>query len=55
MNHTFLTRAKADELAARLNAEDDEGWSYKAKHCPYGTGWSYIEAYDEDGVLFGPL
>ena len=55
MNHTFLTRAKADELAAKLNAEDDEGWSYKAKHCPYGTGWSYIEAYDEDGVLFCAL
>jgi len=55
MHHTFLTRAKADELAARLNAEDDEGWTYKAKHCPIGTGWSYVEAYDEDGFLVGPL
>lgn len=55
MNRTFLTPAKADELAAKLNAEDDEGWRYAAKHCPRGTGWSVVEAYDEDGILVGAL
>ena len=55
MNHTFLTPAKADELAAKLNAEDDEGWLYTAKHDPLGTGWSVIQAYDEDCILVGAL
>ena len=55
MNHTFLTPAKADELVAKLNAEDEEGWLYTAKHDPLGTGWSFIQAYDEDGILVGAI
>jgi len=31
-----------------MNATDDD-WVYVAKHDPKGTGWSFIEVYDEDG------
>jgi len=41
--------AKANELAAALQAGDDDGWTYTAIHDPKGTGYSYIAIYDEDG------
>jgi hypothetical protein len=36
-----------------LNATDD--WDYKVKHDPAGTGYSFIEVYDEDGEFISGL
>ena len=46
--------ADAEAAAAELNAADDE-WSYTVKHDPTGRGYSFIEVYDEDGLLLGKL
>ena len=43
---------KAEEVAAVLRANDSE-WSYLVKHDPKGTGYSFIEIYDEDGEFVG--
>ena len=51
--HTLYAPAKAEEIAALLTAEDDDGWTYKAKHDPLGTGWSFIEVFDEDQFIIG--
>ena len=52
-SHTLYAPAKAEEVAALLTAGDDDGWTYKPKHDPLGTGWSFIEVFDEDAVLIG--
>jgi len=52
-NHTLYAPAKAEEVAALLTAVDEDGWTYKPKHDPLGTGWSFIEVFDEDTVLIG--
>jgi hypothetical protein len=44
--------AKADAIAAALQAGDDE-WTYRAIHDPKGTGFSFVNVYDEDNVLVG--
>ncbi len=51
LNHTgnFLTKDKAESLATELNATDEDGWTYRAKHDPKGTGYSLVEVFDEDG------
>jgi len=46
---TFFSREKANETAAMLNADEYDDWTYVAKHDPKGTGYSFIEIYDEDG------
>ena len=38
---------KAEESAAEMNSSDD--WTYKVVHDPKGTGYSFIEIYDENG------
>jgi hypothetical protein len=43
--------AKAEQLAAELQRGEDDGWSYTAVHDPKGTGYSFIEITDEDGVF----
>lgn len=48
--HTLYTPAKAEAVAAEMN-ETDEDWSYVVVHDPKGTGYSFIEVYDEDGIL----
>ena len=48
MTKKFYTKEKAEAVAAEMNATDDD-WVYVAKHDPKGTGWSFIEVYDEDG------
>jgi len=50
---TLYTPEKAEAVAAELNATDD--WSYRPVHDPKGTGWSYIEIYDEDGEFVAKL
>lgn len=49
----FLSREKAEEVAAEMNATDD--WQYRPVHDPKGTGYSFIEVYDEDGEFMGRL
>ena len=41
--------AKVEDIAAKLTADDCDGWQYRAKHDPNGTGGSVIEVYDENG------
>lgn len=49
---TYYAPEKAEQVAASLNAWDDE-WTYRVKHDPAGTGYSFIEVYDEDGEFVG--
>jgi hypothetical protein len=45
--HTLFPPAQAETIAAAMQADD--GWTYRVKHDPNGTGYSFIEVYDEDG------
>ncbi len=58
-NYSLISKEKADEIAAILNAESNtdggDGWKHKAVHDPKGTGNSFIEVYDEQGILLGKL
>ena len=45
--HQTFIPGKAEAIAKELNETDD--WSYVVKHDPKGTGFSFIEIYDEDG------
>ncbi len=38
----------AEWIAHELRLGDPD-WAYVVKHCPKGTGLSFIEIYDEDG------
>jgi hypothetical protein len=49
----LYTPEKAEALAAEMQAGDDSGWTFKAKHSPTGKGWSLIEIFDEDGEFVG--
>jgi len=50
--HSLMTPEAASMLAEKMNnLEDGDGWTYKAKHDPTGRGYSFVEAYDEDGEL----
>ncbi len=51
--HRLFPKEKAIQVAADMQAGEDEGWTYAPVHCPKGTGHSYIEIYDEDGFLVG--
>lgn len=42
----------ADAVARAVRA-DDPDWEYVVRHDPLGTGWSFVEIYDEDGILVG--
>jgi len=43
---TFYTPDDAEKVAQIMNETDD--WTYIVKHDPAGTGYSFIEIYDED-------
>lgn len=47
--HQLFNPAKVEEVAAEMQAGDDEGWTYRVKHAPTSTGYSFIEIYDENG------
>ena len=44
---------RAEEIAKEMNASDD--WTYTVIHDPAGTGYSFIEIYDEDGEFVSKL
>lgn len=52
---TLFTPARADAMAAELNSDGDDDWTYTARHDPKGTGGSLIDIYDEDGEFIGPM
>ena len=52
-NHRLFSPQKAMALAAEMNATDD--WEYRVVHDPQGTGYSFIEIYDEFGEFVGNL
>jgi len=49
----LYTPEKAEAIAAEMNATDD--WTYKVIHDPAGTGYSFIEIYDEDGEFVAKM
>jgi len=51
---TLFSKEKAITLADKLNAESDD-CEFRPNHCPKGTGFSFIEIYDEDGEFVGKL
>ena len=48
--HQLFTPEQAATIAAQMNASDED-WTYVAKHDPKGTGYSFIEIYEEDGEI----
>ena len=47
--HQLYTKEDAIETARVLNSFEEDDWTYKPVHCPKGTGYSFIEVYDEGG------
>lgn len=43
----LFTKEESIKVAAEMKAGDPE-WDYRPVHCPKGTGYSFIEVYDED-------
>jgi len=50
--HIIATYAEAKAAAARLNADEDDAWTYQVN--AYGGGY-IITVTDEDGRLLGDL
>lgn len=51
--YELFSPKKAELKAKELNDSDE--WTYKVVHCPKGTGYSYIEIYDENGEFISKL
>ena len=49
---TLMSKSAAIKLAAFLNADNEDDWTYKA-NC--GMLLSFVEIYDEEGVYIGNL
>ena len=52
--HRLFTKEKSIEVAVMMQENDPE-WTYTPVHCPKGTGYSFIEIYDEDGLFIGKV
>lgn len=50
----LMAPKKAEEVAKELQKADPD-WKYVVKHDPKGKGFSFIEIYDESGVLVGKV
>ncbi len=53
--HVYPTVAAAEAVAAVLNLNEDEGWTYTVIADPLATGKAIIEVADETGFVLGPL
>jgi len=53
--HQLFAPKAAEEKAKELNSDSHDDWTYEVVHCPKGTGYSYINVYDEDGNLVSKL
>jgi hypothetical protein len=50
----LYTPDSADKVAASMRDADPD-WTYIVKHDPKGTGYSFVEIYDEDNTFVGKL
>lgn len=50
--HQLFAPAVAEAKAVELKS-GDEDWIYVAVHCPKGTGYSFINIFDECGEFVG--
>ncbi len=50
---TYMKSEKAEAMAKELQADDSEGWTYKAKRL--GDDWAVVEVYDSEGFKLGTL
>ena len=50
--YTSYTPEAAEESAEALRRGDPD-WTYVVRHDPKGTGYSFIEIYDEDDEFVG--
>ena len=48
--HTLFTPSKARKVAYELQKSDPD-WTFKVIDDPKGTGYSFIEIYDEDNIF----
>jgi hypothetical protein len=45
----LFAKDKAIEICEMLNNDEDNDWTFVAVNCPKGTGYSFINIFDEDG------
>ena len=50
----LFTKEDSIKVAAEMKTGDPD-WDYRPVHCPKGTGYSFIEVYDEDGEFVGKV
>ena len=50
----LFERGEAEATAAELQTHDPD-WTYTAVHDPKGTGLSYIQITDEEGLPLGKV
>ena len=55
IQESLFIPAKAVEVAAMMNADIDDDFSYVVVHDPKGTGRSFIKVIDEDGFYIGKV
>lgn len=53
--NSLYSKEKAEKIAAEMNASTDDDWLYVPVHDPKGTGYSFVEIYDEDGEFVSRL
>lgn len=51
----FTSADEAESMAATLNADEADPWTYVVSHDPQGTGKAFIRIFDEDGIEIGNL
>jgi hypothetical protein len=54
---TPLSEEKAEKIAAKLNADPEDTWTYKTTRslCADDIIRSFVQAFDEDGKFAGTL
>jgi len=52
--NTLFTKEKAT-TTAKMMKENDPEWDYIPVHDPKGTGYSFIEIYDDEKHLLGKV
>lgn len=52
--YKLFPKAESISVAAAMQAADPD-WKYVPKHDPKGTGYSFIEIFDEEGKLVGKV
>lgn len=50
----LYTPENAEKVAAKMS-DSDPDWTYIVKHDPKGTGFSFIEIYDDESNFIGKM